>query len=311
MWGMNIASAAGDDWLIVDPNTQPQMQGGSVFDVTFEDRGAYAAMRGLGVMYWRTNGFDWTTLTTGGGQYWVPILSAGQLPSTDLWAIERGDDGSIWVGTSAGLVRYYEGQIDSFTVKTTPRDEGLIGGTVYDIEFDGSGNLWIATNKGLNMIDPEGEIAGTWTSALKWQEELQYLYPSDIISPLPDHTCKSLAYDEAGGFLWIGTDNGLARLDVNDPVHVTIPTSEVILYPNPVHLARGDDALRISRISGPVSVRVYTLEGGLVHEVDGVAEGEVAWDLLTMNGYVATSGIYIVRIEGEGGTHVRKVAVIR
>ena len=49
----------------------------------------------------------------------------------------------------------------------------------------------------------------------------------------------------------------------------------------------------------------------LVHEIDGVAEGEDAWDLLTINGFAAQSGIYIVRVSGAGKTELRKVAIIR
>ncbi len=311
MWGINIASRAGDDWLTVDPGSHTPMEGGNVFDCAFDDQGAYIALRGYGVMYWRTGGFDWPTLTSTAGDYWITILGEDQLPSTELWSVERGPDGSIWVGTSAGLVRYSQGKIDSFMVKTDTHEEGLIGGTVYDIEFDGRGGLWVATNKGLNRIDPDGTITAAYTTALKWQEEFQLIYPPDVISPLPDHSCRALAYDPSGGFIWIGTDNGLARFDANKPVEVTQPMSDMILYPNPVHAARGDNALRIARISGLVDIRVYNLEGGLVHEVAGVAEGEIAWDLLTLNGYQASSGIYVVQVKGTGGTSMRKVAVIR
>jgi hypothetical protein len=312
MWGINIASRAGDDWLSVDPESYPQMEGGSIFDCAFDDQGAYIAIRGYGVMYWHTGGFDWPTLTSNSGDYWITVIGSGQLPSTELWAVERGPDGSIWAGTSAGLVRYSQGTIHSFTEKTRDRDEGLIGGTVYDIEFDGRGGLWVATNRGMNRIEGDGNIAEAYTTALEWQNELNLIYKAeDVISPLPDHICRALVYDPAGGFMWIGTDNGLARFDANEPVEVITPMSEMILFPNPVHAARGDSELRISRISGLVDIRVYTLEGELVHEVAGVAEGEVAWDLLTMNGYQAASGIYIVFVKGTGGTSMRKVAVVR
>jgi ligand-binding sensor domain-containing protein len=312
MWGVNIASSDGGDWLTVDPGSHPGMEGGNVFDCTFDDQGAYLALRGIGVMYWRTGGFDWPSLTAPYDEDdWFVILDAGQLPSTDLWSIELGGDGSIWVGTSAGLVRYLFGAIDSFTVKTDSGEDGLIGGTVYDLEFDGRGDLWVATNKGLNRINGEGSITGAYTTALKWQDELQLIYPSDVISPIPDHLCKALAYDEAGGFIWVGTENGLARFDANEPEEVTMPMSDMILYPNPVHTARGDNSVRIARVSGLVDIRVYSLEGELVHEISGIAEGDVAWDLLTLNGYQASSGVYIVRVTGKGGTAMRKVAVIR
>lgn len=310
MWGINIANRAGDAWLAVDPGSYNQMEGGNVFDCAFDDQGAYIAIRGYGVMYWRTGGFDWPTLTSTADDSWVTILGEDQLPSVELWSVEYGPDGSLWVGTSAGLVRYFQGTIDSFTVKTED-DEGLIGGTVYDIEFDDRGRLWVATNKGLNRIDPDGTISAAYTTAMEWQRELQLIYPPEVISPLPDHSCRVLAYDPSGGFIWIGTANGLARFDVNEPVEVVRPMSEMILYPNPVHAARGDNALRIARISGLVDIRVYNLEGGLVHEAARVSEDGIAWDLLTISGYQASSGIYIVQVKGTGGTSMRKVAVIR
>jgi hypothetical protein len=312
MWGINIASAAADDWLTVDPSIYPQMEGGNIFDCAFDGQGVYMAMRGYGVMYWRTGGFDWPTLVSEAGDYWITILDEEQLPSTDLWSIELGPDGSVWVGTSAGLVRYSQGVIDSFIVKTDADEQGLIGGTVYDLAFDGRGGLWAATSKGLNRIDPEGRVTAAYTTALTWQNELSQVYSAaEVISPLPDPVCRALDYDISGGYLWIGTDNGLARFDANEPVEVTMPMSEMILYPNPLYGARGDDELMISRVSGRVDIRVFNLEGDLVHEAHGVAEGEVAWDLLTLNGYQVASGIYIVQVKGEGGTAMRKVAVIR
>ena len=69
--------------------------------------------------------------------------------------------------------------------------------------------------------------------------------------------------------------------------------------------------MKISRISGTVDIKIYNLEGELIHEIDGVAEGEDAWDLLTVNGFTAQSGIYIVRVFGSGITEMRKVAIIR
>jgi hypothetical protein len=169
----------------------------------------------------------------------------------------------------------------------------------------------VATSRGLNRISPEGEITGAWTTAALWQAELQFIYPEDVIAPLPNHICRALAYDPSGEYLWIGTENGLARLDISPAAEPDIPLSGAVLYPNPVHRGRGDASLRIARISGTVDIRVYTPEGELVHEVSGVSEGEVAWDLLTLNGYRASSGIYLVVIESAQGRETRKVAVVR
>jgi hypothetical protein len=85
----------------------------------------------------------------------------------------------------------------------------------------------------------------------------------------------------------------------------------MILYPNPIHISRGDRSLKISRISGEVSIRVYTTEGELVHEAEGVTDGAQAWDLLTLNGFKARSGIYLVKVAKGGQSEVRKIAIIR
>lgn len=310
-WGINIASAAGNNWLSVNPSTHPAMEVGSVFDCAFDQTGVFLALRGFGVKYWHTGGFGWNTLTSTTGDYWVTVAGQGQLPSTELWAIERGADGSIWIATSGGLVRYRDGRYDTYGAKTDFDGQGLLGGAVYDLAGDRHGNVWAATSRGLNRIAPDGTITGAFTTASLWLAELQFVHSNDVVSPLPHHVCKSLAYDAADDVLWVGTDGGLARLDVSPDEVRPLALPQAILYPNPVHISRGDNALRIWRISGTVGIRVYTLEGELVHEAHGVAEGGVAWDLLTVGGFRASAGIYIVEISADGRAETRKVAVVR
>lgn len=311
-YGINIRGADPDDgWLSVNPGNVQDMGGGRVVDCAFDAAGGvYLAIGDYGVQRWNTGGYSWSSLSNIENDMWFTLIEAEDLASTILYAIARDDAGTIYLGTSSGLVRYRDGLIDSIPKKNTGDEEGLIGSIVYDVEFDGAGNLWLATDGGLNMLDREGNIEA-FTSLEHWRSELQLIYASDIISPLPNHVCKALQYDPALDVLWIATQNGLVRLDVSAPPPEQIDLSELILYPNPVHISRGDGELRIGRVSGPVSIEVYTVTGELVHEASGVWEGDVAWDLLTINGFQARSGIYIVRIEGERGSEIRKVAVIR
>ncbi len=311
-WGINIASAAGDQWLSINPATTASMASGSVFDCAFTGYGVFLALRGTGVQYWNTGGFDWNNLSSTAGDTWITLLDQGNLPNTDLRAIEPGMDGSLWIGTSGGLIRRFnDGSIDSFTLKKGYFDEGLVGGLVYDIELDSFGNLWVATNQGLNRINTAGAIDRVYTTSSLWVKQFQFVYPNDVISPLPSHVCRALAFDGSTNMLWVGTEGGLARLDVSPEPAVELPLRQAILYPNPVYITRGDASLRISRISGSVGIRIYDLEGELVHEADGVVDGGEAWDLLTLNGYKIRSGIYIVKITSEVFSETRKVAVIR
>ncbi len=310
-WGINITNTSVSEWLEVNPLTHGSMASGSVFDIAFDDYGVYIAMRGYGVQYWRTGGFDWNTLVSQSGDFWISYLDQENLSTTHLNAIELGNDGSIWLATSGGLVKYKSGVVDSFKVKTGYGGEGLVGMVVLDLELDGYGNLWVATNQGLNRINTRGVIDRAYTTTTFWEKNFQFVYPSSVISPLPSHICMTLACDQEENYLWIGTDRGVARLDVTPQEEIQLPLSEVILYPNPLYYLRGDTSLKISQISGTVDIRVYNLEGELVHEANGVSDGEEAWDLLSINGFRIVSGIYLVKITGASKTEIRKVAVIR
>jgi hypothetical protein len=67
----------------------------------------------------------------------------------------------------------------------------------------------------------------------------------------------------------------------------------------------------IQNITGPVSVEVYNIEGVLVHSQTVDANGQVAWDLTTETGFVASSGSYVVRVSGPGGSVTKMIAVLR
>ena len=56
---------------------------------------------------------------------------------------------------------------------------------------------------------------------------------------------------------------------------------------------------------------MYTIEGELVHTAENVRDGERAWDLLTINGFKARSGIYLISVSDGRSTVTRKIAVIR
>jgi ligand-binding sensor domain-containing protein len=66
------------------------------------------------------------------------------------WVIHRGGDGTLWLGTSAGLLRR---RLDgAFELLTT--HEGLPGSTIYSIVEDADGAMWLGTNQGLAHYRP-------------------------------------------------------------------------------------------------------------------------------------------------------------
>jgi len=312
MEGIDITSSDTTVWLNINRDVAELngMEGWNIVDCAFGFREVYLAIKNHGLQVWYTGGFEWDQLSSFDGDY---LQAFDSLTSNEPYAVEAGTDGSIWLGTANGLYRYNRsGGIDSLiTAKTSYYGNGLVGSKVEDLEFDSYGYLWVASDGGLDRIAPDNRVVETYTTARYRSEVLGDIYGDEVDSPMLSHHCTALRYDEVMNVLWIGTNRGLVRLDLSPPPKQTIPVSRVILYPNPLHISRGDEALMISNISGPVDIQVFNVNGELVHEAWGISDGEVAWDLLTKNGYRVRSGMYIVRVEGEAGTVTKKVAVIR
>ena len=83
----------------------------------------------------------------------IPLTSpdGSDLSSLGIWAIHRGADGSLWLGSSLGLIRHLPD--DRFQLLTT--QDGLPGSAVYSILEESNGALWLGTNQGLVRFHPD------------------------------------------------------------------------------------------------------------------------------------------------------------
>lgn len=77
-----------------------------------------------------------------------------------VFCITVHPDGSVWVGTSAGLYRYSSDGAQDY--RWTSGNSQLPSGNIYAIFFDSKGNGWICTENGLAVYDPTSDaIRGT------------------------------------------------------------------------------------------------------------------------------------------------------
>lgn len=126
------------------------------------------------------------------------------LSHNSVWSIHQGHDGTLWVGTYAGLNRLitHENANDDtvYTFEVFRHDpdnpNSLSHDSVWCIFEDSSGILWVGTDDGLNRFDP---VANVWRH---FTEE----------DGLPDKVIWGLTGD-AQGRLWISTNNGLCVFD--------------------------------------------------------------------------------------------------
>jgi len=154
-----------------------------------------------------------------------------------VFSLTAHPDGSLWCGTSAGLFRYRDGEMEQHW---TSDNSQLPQGNIYAIFFDSKGNGWICTENGLAVYDPSRQAISSsvfpkgFFNTLKFKEvyedsrgKLYFLpehgdiYVSNIsmtdFGPLDaplgvEHEPRAIIEDN-DGCLWVSTSNGIFSCD--------------------------------------------------------------------------------------------------
>lgn len=147
---------------------------------TAHDGGLWIGTYNRGVLHLDGNQAETATLR----------ITGDQLPSSHIRALWETSDGSLWIGTTAGLVRRRpDGRIEA--VADFP---GHGGSFVRGLSPARDGGLWIALANGLMRWHPDDRME-RWSS---------------------DSVFRSIGafdvFEHADGSAWIGTDHGLLRL---------------------------------------------------------------------------------------------------
>ena len=224
-----------------------------------------------------------------------------RLSSDRIFDLLRAPDGTFWAATDNGLNAFTgryspesgSFEIDSWRVYTTSDD--LLSNEINDVESDAAGNVWVATEAGLSQIGARGQVQFTFNRGN---------------SGLIDDRVKSLLFDPERGEMWIGTFDGLNRLQLG-LVTTQDPAPGLGVFPNPFDPGRNQQ-LTFSGLPLGSAVNIYRADGQLVRHLPGEpGKGSAAWSGLLEGGFVAASGIYFFVSEDEEGNRVRgKFALI-
>jgi diguanylate cyclase (GGDEF)-like protein len=112
-----------------------------------------------------------------------------ELPSTQMWAIAEGSDGTVWAGGEAGLFAYANGHWKNFA-----RDNGLSNQEVLALCAGANGEIWIGYRFGGGMDRVHLQSGG-----LTVEKAVQ--------RPGTDGLIYFLEFDS--GQLWAGTEQGV------------------------------------------------------------------------------------------------------
>lgn len=217
------------------------------------------------------------------------LFSTGdcQLPTNKVNAIAQDKDGSIWVGTSAGVAvsQGFDPFDDNFCffLPKTDQDEtnlGLLLSTedVKTVAIDGANRKWFGTSNGVFLQSEDGTV--------------QLAHFTTENSPLFDNNILDIAIEPKTGEVYIGTAKGLLSLRAEANEGSVLNNLNAYAFPNPV---RPDytGTIAITGLAENANVKITDINGQLLFETTALG-GQAIWDGNDYNGQRANSGVYLV-----------------
>ncbi|RMG27663.1 MAG: hypothetical protein D6730_06740 [Bacteroidetes bacterium] len=226
----------------------------------------------------------------------------GNLQNGEVNALAKDQEGFIWVGTSEGVMVFY----DAFSPgqgKVVDADPAIFEGRkllreeiINTIAVDGGDRKWIGTGNGAYLVSRQGD-------------ELIHHFTTEN-SPLLSNTVNHIAIDQQTGEVYFATDAGLISY-LSDATEGESGCEEVLVFPNPV-FTDFDGLITIRGSSEKATIKITTVSGMLVRELQSQG-GTATWDGRDVYGRKVQSGIYLALIADEFGGYpcIGKFAVIR
>lgn len=170
--------------LIVTPDSLMKLEDETLTSLTRRDllpTGGIRSLLATGKGIWAV-GRDSATLIRPDGT--VTFAAGHDLPGTQITTIAEDRHGAVWIGTNAGLARFWNGRMESAPGSATD------SAAVLAIYEDHDGDLWVGTETGGVRVlrDRMFQVVGG--------------------SPDPMEAPVTSVLQTAGGDLWIGTNGG-------------------------------------------------------------------------------------------------------
>lgn len=222
----------------------------------------------------------------------------GNLPSNDVYCIEKDKDGKIWVGTADGIAIFNcpesifsnNGCEAELKIVKYDLNAGLLfqREAVNTIAVDGANNKWIGTNNGVWLISDDAE------------KIIQRFTKEN--SPLPTNEIRKIKVHPRTGEVFIATTMGLVswRGNATDGAE---NNNQLLVFPNPVPSDYAG-TIAISGLVANADVRITDISGQLVYRTKAQG-GQAVWNGKNYTGQKPRSGVYYVFVTNEDGSETK------
>lgn len=226
--------------------------------------------------------------------------SSGETVGTRATAVAASADGSVWVGTTGGLLVTQDnstmlktGSVTFNRVKV-PRDDGsgladylLDGQFINDIKVDGADRKWVATTNGAYLVSADGLTT------------IHHFTSAD--SPLPSDNVLYVGIRESDGEVFFVTDAGVVSRR-GDAIMPSAKLSKIKIYPNPVSATGsstyggtdgGPGYVTMTGFEASSAIFITDVAGNRVFRTTSLG-GMARWDIRREGGGRVANGVYIV-----------------
>ncbi|TLY53621.1 MAG: diguanylate cyclase [Gammaproteobacteria bacterium] len=132
------------------------------------------------------------------------------LNDASVFAFHPTADGSLWLGTSQGIMRWRAGRLQRYGESV-----GLYGDAVFAILDDDAGNFWISSNRGIARI-ARSDFDALDRGEMQHVEMAWYGKSDGMLTAQGNGASQSPGARARDGRLWFGTANGVVLVD---PAH--------------------------------------------------------------------------------------------
>jgi hypothetical protein len=226
----------------------------------------------------------WRLLTAGGGN--------GNLPSPDVFCVEKDKEGFIWAGTANGIgvipcvsAIFSSNGCDAFwpvVQQGNFADYLFKGEEVRSIATDGANRKWVATKNGVWLMSADGE-------------KVIYNF-NESNSPLLSNDVKRITIAGETGEVFFASAKGICSFR-STATEGKEKNENLLVFPNPVPPGYSG-TIAIRGVVNNAIVKITELNGRLVYQTRAWG-GQAVWDGRDYRGKKIETGIYLVLISDE------------